>query len=50
MTLIAAILTATSGITTYCNPIDLDYQYDFQHMNAGISYLAAADPRLLALD
>jgi xylan 1,4-beta-xylosidase len=34
----------SSGIRTYANPIDIDYKYDFQHLNERISYRAGADP------
>jgi xylan 1,4-beta-xylosidase len=44
MLLAAIVLAATSGITTYCNPIDLNYQYNFEQLNLGISYRSAADP------
>lgn len=40
----AMLLAATSGITTYCNPIDLDYQYNFEQLNQNISYRSGADP------
>lgn len=33
-----------SGIRTYCNPIDLDYKYNFEQLNEGVSYRSAADP------
>ena len=43
--LLAALAsTSTSGIQTWCNPIDLNYQYNFEQLNAGISYRSAADP------
>ncbi|GAC1433437.1 MAG: family 43 glycosylhydrolase [Thermoanaerobaculia bacterium] len=38
------LLAQTSGIHTYCNPIDVDYKYNFEQTNEGISYRAAADP------
>src|SRR6195256_3990782 len=34
----------SSGIRTYCNPIDVDYKYNFEQLNEGISYRSAADP------
>jgi hypothetical protein len=34
----------SSGITSYCNPIDIDYKYNFEQLNAGISYRSGADP------
>ncbi|MBI5916512.1 MAG: family 43 glycosylhydrolase [Bacteroidetes bacterium] len=30
--------------TTFCNPIDLDYRYNFEQLNENISYRSAADP------
>jgi xylan 1,4-beta-xylosidase len=35
---------SSSGIRTYCNPIDLNYQYNFEQLNERISYRSAADP------
>jgi len=32
------------GARTYANPLDIDYRYDFQHLNDGISFRTAADP------
>ena len=29
---------------TYCNPVDLDYRYNFEQVNEGISYRSGADP------
>lgn len=29
---------------TYTNPIDIDYRYNFEHKNEGISYRSGADP------
>lgn len=34
----------SSGITTYCNPVDIDYKYNFEQLNKGISYRSGADP------
>ncbi|MEZ0609883.1 family 43 glycosylhydrolase [Fibrella sp. WM1] len=33
--------------TTYCNPIDLDYRYNFEQQNEGISYRSGADPVII---
>ncbi|HET7457083.1 MAG TPA: family 43 glycosylhydrolase [Gemmatimonadaceae bacterium] len=30
--------------TTYANPIDIDYKYNFEQLNQGISYRSGADP------
>jgi len=38
------VLAQTSGIRTYVNPIDLDYKYNFEQLNQGISYRSGADP------
>ena len=32
---------------TWCNPIDVDYKYNFEQMNDGISYRQGADPVIL---
>ena len=40
----AMLLAATSGISTYCNPIDLNYQYNFEQLNRNVSYRSGADP------
>ncbi len=29
---------------TYANPIDIDYRYNFEQKNQGISYRCGADP------
>jgi xylan 1,4-beta-xylosidase len=29
---------------TYANPVDVDYRYNFEHVNEGISYRTGADP------
>ena len=34
----------SSGIRTWCNPIDIDYKYNFEQINEGISYRSGADP------
>lgn len=36
--------TQTSGIKTYCNPLDINYQYNFEQKHLGISYRSGADP------
>ena len=33
-----------SALRTYCNPLDLDYKYNFEQQNEGISYRSGADP------
>ncbi len=32
------------GLKTYCNPLDIDYRYDWQHAGQHISYRSGADP------
>ena len=34
----------SAGIRTYCNPVDIDYKYNFEQLNEGISYRSGADP------
>ncbi len=34
----------TAGIRTYANPIDVDYRYNFEQHNQGISFRQGADP------
>ena len=34
----------SSGIKTYCNPMDINYQYNFEQLNENISYRWGADP------
>ena len=42
--LASAVFAQTSGIRTYCNPIDVDYKYNFEQVNENISYRSGADP------
>lgn len=37
-------LAQSSGISTYCNPLDIDYRYNFEQANEHISYRSGADP------
>ncbi|MDB4909217.1 MAG: glycoside hydrolase family 43 [Gemmatimonadetes bacterium] len=39
-----AVRAQSSGIRTYCNPVDIDYKYNFEQLNEGISYRSGADP------
>jgi hypothetical protein len=32
---------------TYCNPIDIDYKYNFEQLNDSISYRSGADPVII---
>lgn len=47
--ILAALLPAAARADsrdgeTYCNPVDLDYRYNFEQLNEGISYRSGADP------
>ncbi len=47
VTLIPVAAAAQSPLThqrTYANPIDIDYRYNFEQKNEGISYRSGADP------
>lgn len=48
MTLLALLATTAMAQTprqrTYANPIDIDYKYNFEQKNDGISYRSGADP------
>jgi len=37
-------IAQTSGIKTYCNPMDINYQYNFEQKDLQISYRSGADP------
>ena len=34
----------SSGIRTWCNPLDVDYRYNFENINDSVSYRSGADP------
>lgn len=36
--------SATPSPRTYANPIDIDYRYNFEQLNEGLSYRTGADP------
>jgi len=40
----SAAFSQSSGIRTYCNPMDIDYKYNFEQINQNISYRSGADP------
>jgi xylan 1,4-beta-xylosidase len=42
--LTGSVAAQSSGIRTYANPIDIDYKYNFEQLNQGISYRSGADP------
>src|SRR6266511_178244 len=41
---LAAAPCAAAQQRTYANPIDIDYRYNFEQLNQGISYRSGADP------
>jgi hypothetical protein len=42
--LVRPMMAQSSGIRTWANPIDIDYKYNFEQLNQGISYRSGADP------
>lgn len=53
LTSVAALLIATGAHAeqhTYANPIDIDYRYNFEQMQDGISYRTGADPAVVQHD
>jgi hypothetical protein len=40
----AAGFAQSAGIRTYANPLDIDYKYNFEQLNEGVSYRSGADP------
>ena len=44
----AAVLgtSADAEQRTYTNPLDIDYRYNFEQINDGISYRTGADPAI----
>ena len=38
------LATTAAAQATYANPIDIDYKYNFEQQNEGISYRSGADP------
>ncbi|MET0935796.1 MAG: family 43 glycosylhydrolase [Luteibacter sp.] len=38
---------AVAASRTYANPVDIDYRYNFEQMNEGISYRTGADPAIV---
>lgn len=37
-------LAAAKERPTYCNPLDIDYRYNFEQLNENVSYRSGADP------
>ncbi|MEJ8628773.1 hypothetical protein P0F65_00160 [Sphingomonas sp. I4] len=42
--ILALALAAVTPAQTYANPVDIDYRYNFEQVNEGISYRTGADP------
>jgi hypothetical protein len=40
-------IPAEAGQRTYANPVDIDYRYNFEQMNLGVSYRTGADPAVV---
>jgi len=38
---------SSSGIKTYCNPVDINYRYNYEQLNDSISYRSGADPVII---
>ncbi len=43
----APALAQPGGGSTYCNPLDIDYKYNFEQQNRQISYRSGADPVII---
>ncbi|HEX6892198.1 MAG TPA: family 43 glycosylhydrolase [Chryseolinea sp.] len=41
---VLALVQTSIGQTTYCNPMDIDYKYNYEQLNDSISYRSGADP------
>jgi hypothetical protein len=41
------LFAQTSGQRTFCNPMDINYRYNFEQINDSISYRSAADPVII---
>jgi len=44
----ATVASYAQGGKTYCNPLDLNYQYNFEQRERNISYRFGADPVLIS--
>ena len=44
---LALAAPATAQQRTYANPLDLDYRYNFEQINEGVSYRTGADPAIV---
>ncbi|MGE0495863.1 MAG: family 43 glycosylhydrolase [Vulcanimicrobiota bacterium] len=45
--LVLLLLALPALADTWCNPLDIDYRYGFEHLPAGISYRSGADPVII---
>ncbi|NUP56380.1 MAG: family 43 glycosylhydrolase [Gemmatimonadaceae bacterium] len=43
----ASASAQSSGIRTYTNPIDIEYKYNWEGLNEGVSYRSGADPAVV---
>src|SRR2546422_10483461 len=44
LSMVLAAVSSAAQQRTYANPIDIDYRYNFEQLNQGISYRSGADP------
>src|SRR5690348_12560299 len=44
---VIAFSQSNSGIKTYCNPVDINYRYNYEQLNDSISYRSGADPVII---
>src|SRR5205085_6179623 len=42
-----AVVPAGAQRHTYANPVDVDYRYNFEQLNNGVSYRTGADPAVV---
>ena len=47
LAMLASSPAAPLGATTYANPVDIDYRYNFEQQWQGISYRTGADPTIV---
>lgn len=47
LSITVASAQSSSGIRTYCNPVDISYRYNFEQLNDSISYRSGADPVII---
>ena len=43
----SAVAATPPGTRTYANPIDIDYRYNWEQANAGVSFRTGADPAIV---